>query len=77
VVREVGVKMTKKRMVLVSVCPEFRNILKVESALRGKSVVDFTRDIAGQDMFVSEYMERLQEEKRRAKKHGNGFIFKI
>lgn len=69
--------MTRKRRILIGVCPEFRNILKVESALRGTSVYELTKEIAGQDVFISDYIESLNEKRRLLKKKngGNGFVF--
>ena len=74
-VREVGLKMAIRRKVMISVSPEFRNILKVESALKGKSILELTRDIAGKDNFVSVYIEELNDRRKRDVKKGFKFNF--
>lgn len=74
-VRGVGLKMSKKKIVVVQVSPEFRNLLKVESALRGKSIYQFSKDLADSDLLMSEYLERVRVVGK--KKTGGGFEFKF
>lgn len=52
----------------------FKAILKAEAALKGKSVMEFTKDIASEEKFFSEY---LCEDKQKGLRRKNGFGFKF
>jgi len=69
--------MNKKKPVLLSVHPEFRNILKVESALKGKTIYDYTKELASENCFVSEYLNAQAEKRRKERKNGERFVFKF
>lgn len=69
--------MKNKKTVLISVHPEFRNVLKVESALKGQTIFQFTEEIANKRCFVSEYMEFQADKRKQEKKRGGGFNFKF
>lgn len=63
----------KGRPVAVLVSPTFKNILKAEAALNGKSVAEFTDDLANDEKFISDY---FMENKKNGLRRKNNFGFK-
>ena len=66
--------MSKKHPSIIHVHPKFKALLKVECALNGgKSMYDFTEELASQEELVSEYIKNKPKGMRR--KNGFGFKF--
>lgn len=64
----------RKKTSIVYVDQGFKAILKAEAALNGLSVVDFTKKVAKDEVFISEY---LNENKKSGLRRKNGFGFKF
>ena len=64
--------MNKKKSNLV-VHPKFHALLKVESALNGKSIYDFTKELGEGEVLVTDYLKDKEKGVRR--KGGFGFNF--
>ena len=62
-----------KRATLV-VDERFKTLLKVESALHGKTIYEFTREIGDNETLFTEYL-RDEKEKGLRRKKGFGFKF--
>lgn len=62
-------KKPKRERVNITVHPKFNTMLKVESALNGKSIYDFTKDLGERDTFFTEYLKDSNDnkDKRRVK----------
>lgn len=56
-------KKHKSKMMLVS--PEFHKFAKSQAALKGKTIIDVTRDMASEPISIDEF-----EEKRKRKRGG-------
>ena len=65
-------KKKKRNISAINVDKGFITLLKVESALRGKSVLAFTREVADNEKLFTEY---LSENKPKGLKRKNGFGF--
>lgn len=64
--------MSKRRVVTLKVDKKFRDLIKVESALQGKSICSFTRDLADEDVLFSEYMKSTKGKKKDIIRKGKG-----
>ena len=53
--------MKKQRGAVVLVHPKFQTLLKVESALNGKSIFDFTQELGERECLISEYFINEKE----------------
>lgn len=67
---------SKNRIVTVKVDEKFRNLLKIDSAINGKSVLGFTKELASNDVLYSDYIKDQEMKGLRKKKKGRvGFEF--
>mgnify|MGYP003133508524 CR=1 FL=1 len=58
----------KSNYTKIYVAPEFKRILKTEAAIRGKNLIQFTRDLAKEGVGMRDYFEDLGRKKE--KKYG-------
>lgn len=66
--------MTRPKRVTIIVDEKFRAILKAEAALHGKSLFQFTNNIANEEKLFSEY---LSDDKQKGLRRRGGFGFKF
>ena len=74
-VKEVDLEMIKKKPTPLLVDEKFKAIIKAEAALNGKSVFQFTRDLASEERLFSNYLEEDVKGKGLKRRGGFGFRF--